>query len=66
MKRVIGMLIGVGYLGLVAYSWSIARSGWSAGHPDVGFWFTVIAGFLGIAAVALFIGTWIHTQPDGR
>jgi len=66
MKRVIGMAIGVGYLGLVAYTWSIGQSGWDAGHPDVGFWFTVISGFLGIAAVALFIGTWIHPQPDVR
>jgi len=65
MKRVIGMVLGVGYLGLVGYSYSMAQAGWDAGHSDVGFWFTVIAGFLAIAAVALFVGTWIHTQPDG-
>lgn len=64
MKRIIGMLIGVGYLGIVSYTFRVSRAGWEAGHPDIGFWWAVISGFLTIAALAAFIGTWIHTQPQ--
>ena len=33
---------------------------------DVGFWWTVIAVLLAIAATGALVGTWIHTQPGQR
>ncbi len=62
MKRILGMGVGVVYLVISYAAFSRARTGWDAGHADIGFWFTVIAGFLFIAALAAIIGTWIHTQ----
>lgn len=62
MKRILGMGVGVVYLVISYAAFSRARTGWEAGHTDIGFWFTVIAAFLFIAALAAMIGTWIHTQ----
>ena len=66
MKRILGMLVGVGYFGMVAYAFNVSRTGSAAGHSDVGFWWMVIAVFLTIAALAAIVGTWLHTQPDQR
>ena len=66
MKRILGMLVGVGYFGMVAYAFNVSRTGTVAGHSDVGFWWMVIAVFLTIAAVGAIVGTWLHTQPDQR
>lgn len=62
MKRILGMGVGVVYLVIAYVAFSRARTGWSEGHGEIGFWFSVIATFLLIAALAAFIGTWIHTQ----
>ena len=62
MKRIIGMAIGVAYLGLAFGALVRAGSGWETGYSDVGFWWTVIAVVLAIAAFGALIGTWIHTQ----
>ena len=62
MKRILGMGVGVIYVGIAFVAFSRAREGWDAGHSDLGFWWTVIATFLTIAALSALIGTWIHTQ----
>jgi hypothetical protein len=66
MKRIIGMGIGVLYLGIAFGALQRANGGWDTGYSDVGFWWTVIAAILTIAALGALIGTWIHTQPRER
>jgi hypothetical protein len=63
MKRIIGMTIGVVWLGFTYGAFRNSSAGWAAGHADLGFWWAVIGAFLGIAALGAIIGTWIHTQP---
>jgi hypothetical protein len=63
MNRIIGMGIGVIWLGLAFISLTKANAGWATGYEDIGFWWTVIAVLLTVAAGGAIIGTWIHTQP---
>jgi hypothetical protein len=63
MKRIFGMAVGVGYLGIAFGAYRNASSGWDAGHADLGVWWTVIGAILTIAALGALIGTWIHTRP---
>jgi hypothetical protein len=63
MKRIFGMGIGVLYLGMAFAALQHANGGWATGYTDVGFWWTVIAVVLAIAAVGALVGTWLHTQP---
>ena len=60
------MGVGVLYLVIAFGAYSRASTGWEEGHPDIGFWWTVIAVLLTIAALGALIGTWIHTQGTGR
>ena len=62
MKRILGMGVGMLYVGIAAGAFMRARGGWEAGHSDIGFWWTIIASLLTIAALGALIGTWIHTQ----
>lgn len=62
MKRILGMGVGVIYLGIAFGAFFRASAGWSAGYNDLGFWWTVIAVILAIAAGGALIGTWIHTR----
>ena len=57
------MGVGVVWLGMAYLALRTGSAGWDAGHSDLGFWWTVIAGFLAIAGLGALIGTWIHTQP---
>lgn len=63
MKRIVGMGIGVVYLGIAFLAFQHGSAGWDAGHADIGFWWTVIAALLAIAGLGALVGTWIHTQP---
>lgn len=66
MKRILGMGVGVVYFGLAFGALRRAGTGWSSGYSDIGFWWTVIAVILAIAATGALVGTWIHTsQTDG-
>lgn len=60
------MGVGVLYLVIAFGAYSRASTGWEEGHADIGFWWTVIAVLLTIAALGALIGTWIHTQRTGR
>jgi ABC-type Na+ efflux pump permease subunit len=62
MKRILGMGVGVVYIVFAYAAFSRAGTGYDAGHGDIAFWFSVVGGFLSIASLAAFIGTWIHTQ----
>ncbi len=62
MKKALGFLAGLGLLALSAAAARTASLGWGGGHSDVGFWWTVIASFLGIAAVGALVGTVIHSR----
>ncbi len=64
MKRVIGIAIGIAYLGIAAFTLSYSTGNWRAGHADIGVWFTVIAAFLAIAGLGAIIGTWLHTSES--
>ena len=66
MKRILGMGVGVIYLGIAFGALTRANSGWETGSSDIGFWWTVIAVLLTIAALGALIGTWIHTQEGSR
>ena len=57
------MGVGVVWLGMSILAFRNSSAGWDAGHSDLGFWWTVIAGLLAIAGLGALIGTWIHTQP---
>ncbi len=65
MKKALGFLAGLFLLSLAARAFQTAWLGWSAGHSDVGFWWSVITGFLTIAGMGALIGTWIHTRKAG-
>lgn len=63
MKRIIGFVIGVLWLGLAYLALRRALGGWEQGWNDVGLWWAIIAALLGIAALGALIGTWLHTRP---
>ena len=65
MKKALGLLAGLFLLSLAARAFQTASLGWSEGHPDVGFWWSVITGFLTIAGLGAVIGTLIHTRKAG-
>ena len=65
MKRILGMAVGVVYLVIAYGAFSRASAGWAADQSDVGFWWSVIAAFLAIAALSALVGTWLHTQQTG-
>jgi ABC-type multidrug transport system permease subunit len=62
MKRIMGMGVGVLYLGLAFGALTRANGGWATNYNDIGFWWTVIAVILAIAGIGALVGTWIHTQ----
>jgi hypothetical protein len=66
MNRILGMLVGVGYFGMVIYAFRVSQAGWAAGQSDVGLWWAVVGAFLTVAAVGAIAGTWIHTRADQR
>ena len=65
MQKAFGFLASLVLLALSAGAARTAQLGWGGGHADVGFWWTVIASFLGIAAVAAAVGTAIHSRGGG-
>ena len=65
MKKVLGFLAGFALLILAAGAMRTASLGWGGGHSDVGFWWTVIASLLGIAALGALVGTAIHGRSSG-
>jgi len=66
MKKGLGLLVGIFLLALAARAFQTASIGWSGGHGDVGFWWTVISCFLGIAGAGALIGTAMHgRRTDG-
>jgi hypothetical protein len=64
MKRILGIGVGLVYFVIAYGAFARARSGWSTGHSDIGFWWTVIASFLAIAALSAIAGTLIHTRES--
>lgn len=61
MARIFGFLVGIVWIGFTVGALRRSLDGWSAGQSDIGFWWAVIAGFLGIAAVSALVGTVLHT-----
>jgi hypothetical protein len=64
MKRILGMGVGIVYFGIAFAALRRATAGWETGFNDIGFWWTVIAVILAIAATGAMVGTWIHTRPS--
>lgn len=62
MKRIVGFVIGVVWLGLAFLALRRALGGWERGWDDVGLWWAIIATLLAIAAMSALIGTWLHTR----
>ncbi len=65
MKKALGFFAGFVLLALAAGAARTAMLGWGGDHTDVGFWWTVIAGFLTIAGLGAVVGTAIHTRKSG-
>ena len=65
MKKALGFFAGLVLLALAAGAARTAMLGWGGDHTDVGFWWTVIAGFLTIAGLGAVVGTAIHTRKTG-
>ncbi|MDX1568522.1 MAG: hypothetical protein R3223_12020 [Longimicrobiales bacterium] len=66
MKLAIGIHIGLFYFFLAYLAYQESSQGWTAGHPDLGFWWAVIAAFLTIAGLGAAIGTWRHLRLPTR
>lgn len=66
MKLAIGIFIGLFYVFISFQAYRRSAAGWDAGHADLGVWWAVIAGFLGIAALAALIGSWLHARQQRR
>lgn len=64
MKRSIGLVIGVIYILFAFGAYKNGMAGWSEGHSDLGFWWTVIGVLLTIAGLGALLGTWIHAWSD--
>jgi hypothetical protein len=66
MKRSIGLIIGVIYILIAFGAYRQGMAGWTAGHGDLGFWWTVIGVLLTIAGLGALLGTWHHawSVPD--
>ncbi len=60
MGRIFGFVVGVIWLGFTFWAFSTASAGRSAGAPDMGFWWTVIGAFYGLAAMVALVGTARH------
>ena len=63
MKSALGVVAGIVLLVLAIGAFRTASGGWSGGHTDMGFWWTVIASLLTIAGVAAVVGTVVHSRP---
>jgi hypothetical protein len=66
MKRIIGTIIGLGYVVLAFVAFRTSAGGWANGHTDIGFWWIVIGSFLSIAALGAIAGTMLHTRAQER
>ncbi|MDA1095702.1 MAG: c-type cytochrome [Chloroflexi bacterium] len=64
MKRAFGFGIGVLWVGIALGALRTGSAGWSAGHSDLGVWWTIVAALLAVAGLSAMIGTWIHTRTS--
>lgn len=64
MNRIFGYLVGIVWLVLAWGAYGTASAGRAAGQADVGFWWTVIAVLLTIAALGALVGTTIHARAE--
>jgi len=62
MKRILGLVVGVLYLGLAFQAFRFSAQGRAMGGDDLAFWWGVIATLLSIAATGALVGTLIHTR----
>jgi hypothetical protein len=60
MTKLAGFAVGIVWIGFSFVAYQHSSAGWADGHADVGFWWSVIATFLGIAAVVALVGTARH------
>lgn len=66
MKRIAGILVAAVYAVITFLAFGLSAAGWAGGHSDLGFWWAVIGGFLGIAGLAALVGTLLHTRQRNR
>ena len=64
MSRIFGYGVAVVWLGLAFGALRSSMGGWEAGNSDIGFWWAVIASFLGIAGLGAGVGTFLHTRTE--
>ncbi len=64
MSRVLGILVGIVILGLGSITFKDSLVGWSNGHSDVGFWWSIITLFLTLGGCSAIVGTYIHTDGN--
>lgn len=66
MQKIFGFVVGGIWLVFVAWAFRVSQAGWSEGHADLGFWWTVIATLYGIAGTAALVGTARHRYTGPR
>jgi hypothetical protein len=64
MGKLVGLAVGLGWAGFAFLAYRNSAAGWAEGHSDIGFWWSVIAAFLAIAATVALVGTARH-RPTG-
>ncbi len=62
MARIFGFVVGGVWLVFTLMALRASAAGWTAGHTDVGFWYGVIAFFLGTATTVAIVGTLRHRR----
>jgi hypothetical protein len=62
MKTIIGIVVGVVWIGIAVMALRHGSGNWAAGNDDLGFWWTVIGTLLLVAGCAAVIGTVIHSR----
>lgn len=61
-KRFFGYVVGLAWLAMAGAAFRFSRDGREADHPDLAFWWAVIAVLLTVAALGAVIGTTIHLR----
>lgn len=65
MRRIVGLVVGIVWVGFAWVAFRNSAAGWSEGHSDLGFWWGVIGTFLAIAALSAAVGSWITGGREG-
>lgn len=66
MTKLAGLAVGIVWIGFAFVSYRNSSAGWAEGYSDIGFWWSVIAAFLAIAATVALVGTVRHRHSGPK